>query len=50
LERVRFVEKKKEREYADELDLDDLQEKYGGNVPNLEENFWPPKQKLELLV
>lgn len=45
LERVRFVEKKKEREYADDLDLDDLQEKYGGNVPNLEENFWPPKQK-----
>ena len=45
LERVRFVEKKKEREYASDLDLDDLQAKYGGNVPNLEENFWPPNQK-----
>ena len=44
LEKVRFVEKKKERDFVGDLDLDDLQEKYGGNVTNIEENYWPPKQ------
>ena len=46
LERVKFVENGKERDFAEGQDFDDLQERYGGNLPNIEENFWPPRAKI----
>ena len=45
MEKNRFVQDGTERENADIFDLDDLQQQYGGNIPDITENFWPPKIK-----
>ena len=45
LQKARFIQEGTERENADFFDLDDLQQQYGGNIPDITENFWPPKIK-----
>ena len=44
LEKVKFVDKGKEREFAQELDADYLEEKFGGNLPDVID-YWPPQPK-----
>lgn len=50
LEKVKFVEDGKEKNFTDDFDLDDLQQQYGGNVPDITENFWPPQNNRKDLV